>query len=67
MIQIKCTCRVCKANAAALGLPVLRAEVPDALATVVKLKGAAHSFVYDAHSPSAVSAAIRARTGIRPL
>jgi len=50
MVQVECSCNICKANAAKLGksLP-LRAEITEAFLTV--LKGKAHAAVAEAHHP----------------
>jgi len=67
LVTVKCRCKVCKANAATLGLTApLRAEVPAAL--LAQTKGKAHGWVHVAHDPNALTgAAARAATGIRPL
>ena len=65
MIRISCSCATCKDNAQKIGATFpLSADIPEALAPVLKAKGARHSFVYNAHCPSVVAAAVRARTGI---
>ena len=61
MVQVECSCNICKVNAAKLGksLP-LRAEVdPRFLAA---LKGKAHAAVCEAHHPifGSRTAAVRA-------
>jgi hypothetical protein len=67
MIAIKCNCKVCKANAAQLGVTApLRAEVPAAL--LAQTNGKAHGWVHMAHDPNAITgAAARQRTGVRAL
>jgi hypothetical protein len=66
-VQIKCNCKLCKANAAQLGIPApLRAEVPATL--LAQAKGKTHGWVHMAHDPNAITgAAARARTGVRAL
>ena len=67
MTEIQCSCKVCKANAAQLGLTLpLRAEAPAPL--VAAVKGKVHGLVHMAHDPNGVTgAAARARTGVRAL
>ena len=66
VIEIECSCKVCRVNAEALGLPLpLRAEAPAALVAMVK---SAHGLVHVAHDPNDVTgAAARARSGVRAL
>lgn len=65
MARITCNCHTCKTNAATLGASFpLAAEVPDKLAKAVGSQ--THALVYDAHNPSAMGAAMRRTTGIRP-
>lgn len=66
MVTVKCNCKVCKVNAAKLGIVgPLRAEVPANL--LAQTKGKAHGWVYLAHDPAADAVAARARTGVRAL
>lgn len=67
MVEIKCNCKTCKANAALLGIAApLRAEAPQVLIDAVK--GKVHGLVDMAHDPNAITgAAARARTGVRAL
>lgn len=63
-VRVTCNCRNCKSNAASLGIPApLAADIPAALAAIIGRN--VHAVVWDAHSPSALSAAVRARTGIQ--
>ena len=50
MVQVECSCNICKVNAAKLGksLP-LRAEITPAF--LAALKGKAHAAVAEAHHP----------------
>ena len=50
MVQVECSCSICKVNAAKLGksLP-LRAEVTPAF--LAALKGKPHAAVFEAHHP----------------
>jgi len=50
MVQVECSCNICRANAAKLGesLP-LRAEITTAFLAV--LNGKPHAAVYEAHHP----------------
>ena len=59
MVQVECSCSICKVNAAKLGksLP-LRAEITPAF--LAALKGKAHAAVAEAHHPLLHSALIRA-------
>ncbi len=67
MTAITCTCQICKANAAKLGVEILGANIPTALAALTTDKKARHGLVYNANDPSAVGKAVRARTGITAL
>ena len=50
MVQVECSCSICKVNAAKLGksLP-LRAEIPATF--LAALKGKPHAAVFEAHHP----------------
>lgn len=69
MTRIECKCKVCKDNAARLGLPLpLAAEIPAALSAVARTAAGRHGLVHMAHDPHAVTgAAARARTGVRAV
>jgi len=50
MVQVECSCSICKANAAKVGKPLpLRAEITPAF--LAALKGKPHAAVFEAHHP----------------
>jgi hypothetical protein len=64
--EIACNCKVCKTNAAKLGLTApLRAKVQQA--TLDAVRGKTHGLVYIAHDPSSVGRAARAAAQIEAL
>jgi len=66
MIRITCSCETCKTNAAKIGATFpLAAMAPTALAQ--KAGKNTHGLVYDANNPSAIGAAVRKATGLRPV
>ena len=72
MTEIQCKCKICKSNAATLGLTLpLRAEVPagnPVVAALLKTASGRHGLVHMAHDPNAVTgAAARANTGVRAV
>lgn len=68
--RIQCQCKVCKSNAATLGLATpLVADVPEHLAVMIgKTAAGRHGLVHMAYDPNAITGeAARIRTGVRPV